>query len=816
MKSLLNISLFLVLLCISVQVVAEKDNPPAIGTISGVVVDSATGEPMPYVNVVVRDPRDSIITGGITDDRGRFLIKQIPEGNSNIEIQFIGYAPIVKKIDISQENRDVEFQNLVLSENTQQLEEVTIRGEVSTVTQKIDRKVINVGKDLTATGTNASELLNNVQSVSVDQQTGEVSLRGNENVRVFIDGKPSNISPAQLLKQIPSSSIKSIELITNPSAKYSPEGMSGIINIVLYKNAQRGLNGSVQAGITAGENMRYNGSLDMNYSTGKINMYVNYGGRTGNRTGGGTLDRTDINVVSMTDYLNNSTSNLLKTGIDLFLNESNTLSFYTVQNLYDMDRTSTTLNTFQDIPGNDILQEMVSDNYSGIYNMNFKREFDDDGHSIEFEASFSTSDNIDDGLFTDRINPGDPTENYADEVVNEHQNTLVNLDYIKPFSDAGKLEMGLEYRQDGVRNNYDTNRQRYLFDEDNMRVPDGEGGYETVLLPDSRFTYKRQIYSAYTTYGHKIGDLSFQAGLRVEQYDIEALFSEGDGDEPYADSKLTAYPSAYVTYTPGQKSQYQVSYSRRVDRPGISQVNPIRAAWSSPLTTFVGNPELKPQFTHSVELNYSRRFGFGSLSFGTFYRRINDNIIRYTNPDPYDVNKTEVTYENADGENRAGVEVSGMIRPAKWWNMNVSSDLYYQQMSGYALGSYVEVQSLATNVRMNNMFKVTEDISLQLFGMYRGARRVVQYEFLPMYMVSAGFSWDLFDDNATVSFRVNDIFNTMKFQFESINYYPVTGSFYWESRTANLSFSYQFKSGEVKTRKRKQRDDHTMSGGEGF
>jgi len=808
--------MLLVLIFSAIPVTASDDNPPVSGSISGLVVDASEGSPMPYVNVVVRDLQDSLITGGITDEDGRFSIGKIPAGKYNVEIQFMGYESIRDRIDISKDSREHVFNTLKLSENTQELEEVTIRGEVSSVTQKIDRKVINVGKDLTATGTNASELLNNVQSVSVDQQTGEVSLRGNENVRIFIDGKPSNISPAQLLKQIPSSSIKSIELITNPSARYSPEGMSGIINIVLYKNSRKGLNGSVDAGVTAGENLRYNGSLDMNYSRGIVNMYVNYGGRTGKRSGGGALERPDVDVVSETDNLSTSASNLLKTGIDLFLNESNTLSFYTVQNLYDNDRTSTTLNYFQGTEGNDILQNIITDNYSGLYNMNFKREFDDNGHYIEFEASYSTNDDLDDGEFIDRINPADPTENYMDEVLNENQNTLLNLDYIKPFSDNGKLEMGLEYRHDGAQNNYNTNRHRYLLDDSGMKIPDDQGGFETQLLPDSRFTYDRQIYSAYTTYGHKIGNLAFQAGIRVEQYEINALFSEGDGEEPYTDSKLTAYPSAFLTYTPGQKNQFQLSYSRRVDRPGISQVNPIRSAWSSPLTTFVGNPELRPQYTHSLELNFSRRFSFGSLSFGTFYRRVNDNIIRYTIPDPFDVNKTQVTYDNADGENRAGVELSGMIRPAKWWNLNVSTDVYYQQMSGYTLGEYVEVQSFASNVRMNNMFKVTENLSIQLFGMYRGKRTVVQYEFLPMYLVSTGVSWNLFDDKATLSFRVNDIFNTMRFRFESIHYYPVTGNFTWESRTANLSFSYRFKSGEVKTRKRKQRDDHTMSGGEGF
>ncbi|MDD7914600.1 TonB-dependent receptor [Polaribacter ponticola] len=249
-----------------------KNELPKPGSVTGKVIDNKTNETLPYVNIVVRDMAKKIITGGITDDNGMFTVKDLPKGNSLVEVQFMGYKIYSKKINISNKSKKINLGTIRLIEDAATLDEIVVRAETSTVVQKVDRKVINVGKDLTATGTTASELLNNVQSVSVDSQTGGISLRGNENVRILVDGKPTNISAAQLLKQIPSTSIKSIELITNPSAKYNPEGMSGIINIILNKNANMGFNGSIDSGVTAGHYVRYNASTNMNYKTGKVNF----------------------------------------------------------------------------------------------------------------------------------------------------------------------------------------------------------------------------------------------------------------------------------------------------------------------------------------------------------------------------------------------------------------------------------------------------------------------------------------------------------------------------------------------------------------
>ncbi|WP_333780790.1 TonB-dependent receptor [Tenacibaculum pacificus] len=257
--------LLLILTVFSVNLFAQtpKKNLSKIGIVSGKVIDKVSKEALPYVNIIIKNTSDKILTGGITNDDGTFSIKNISEGKNTIEIQFIGYKTVSKSITISNKNKKVSLGTISLSEDSTALDEVVVRAETSTVTQKIDRKVINVGKDLTSAGATASELLNNVQSVSVDSQSGEISLRGNSNVRVLVDGKPTNMSTAQLLQQIPSTSIKSIELITNPSAKYNPEGMSGIINIILNKGANTGFNGSINTGITQGENTRYNGSLNI-------------------------------------------------------------------------------------------------------------------------------------------------------------------------------------------------------------------------------------------------------------------------------------------------------------------------------------------------------------------------------------------------------------------------------------------------------------------------------------------------------------------------------------------------------------------------
>lgn len=247
-------------------------------TISGIVLDQKSQVPLPYVTVLVKDGTDKVLTGGITNESGVFEIGNIPVGKNIITIQYIGYKAYRTTIEVSKKNRKIDLGNISLEEDATALEEVTVIAECSTIEQKVDRKVITIGKDLTTAAPTASEIMNNLPSVNVDQQSGDISFRGNQNVRVMVDGKLTNVPVAQLLKQIPSTSIKQIELITNPSAKYNPEGMSGIINVVSHKNANQGFNGDTNLGYTYEIKSKYNAGLNMNYRNGKLNFYGNWVG----------------------------------------------------------------------------------------------------------------------------------------------------------------------------------------------------------------------------------------------------------------------------------------------------------------------------------------------------------------------------------------------------------------------------------------------------------------------------------------------------------------------------------------------------------
>ena len=300
--------------------VDPKEKP---GNIYGSVMDKILNEPLPYVTVVVKNLNGEIITGAVTDDAGKFEIHKIPEGKSNVSIQYIGYKIFTTEINITKGNEDVYLGQILLEEDIASLDEENIVAERSTIEQRLDKKVINVGKDLATAGPTASDIMNNLPTVSIDQQTGELSMRGNQNVRVMVDGKLSNIPVAQLLKQIPSSSIKQIELITNPSAKYNPEGMSGIINIILHKNVNVGFNGNVSVGLTYKENAKFNAGLDMNYRNGKFNFYTNLSNNVSKNENDGLISRSLNNSREVIHFLDDSKSNLFKVGLDFYLNDKN-------------------------------------------------------------------------------------------------------------------------------------------------------------------------------------------------------------------------------------------------------------------------------------------------------------------------------------------------------------------------------------------------------------------------------------------------------------------------------------------------------------
>ena len=786
------------------------------GTVSGTVIDQNGGQPVAYASIVIKSPAgEETLSGGITDEDGVFLIEKLPEGEFVLEIQYMGYKTHSQTISISRTNKKVVVGTISLEEESMALSEVEVVGERTTIEQKIDRKVVNVGKDLTTVGATAADIMNNIPSLNVDQQTGQLSLRGNTNVRVMVDGKLTNIPVEQLLRQIPSTSIKSIELITNPSAKYNPDGTTGIVNIILHKNANIGFNGNATVGLTKGIEAKFNSSIDLNYRNGKFNLYGSYGNNIGKYVNDGFIFREEENSLQQFDFFNNNKSHLYKAGLDFYLNDSHTISFFTNQNVFDGNGNGTTTVTYNEDPDRNTAQDVfdISNNHNQQYNLDYKWQFPREGHNLELEVDLNLYDSEQDAAF--RSTGAAPLPDYQDFVDTERRQTLANLDYVNPLDSISRLEIGLEARIFETEVDYSSTGFSYN--------PEGE----LVPTPSTGFIYGMDIYSAYATYGRNYETWSFQAGLRVEDVEVKA---DTNQVRSFTDSYTELYPSAFINFTPSEKNQYQISYSRRVDRPGLTQVNPIRE-FATPLISSFGNPNLVPEFTNSIEANYTRRFKIGSLTTGVFYRSITDQINRAVYVDRLDLNRIILTYDNFDNTDAYGIEIAGNIKPTKWWNINASFDLYQQTQQGRTerlltdnsnatiddiVVEEVEVDNTAWNLRMNNSFNATKRLTFQLFGFYRGQNRTIQFTAKPMYFVNTGARYSFAQGNGSISVNFNDVFNTMRFAFDGDQPFVQNGEFNWESQNVFIGLSYRFGSGKNQAMKRKRRDGNTKQGGGGL
>lgn len=816
--------LFLCFILLSITVKAHSTDPETnadkTGTIYGKVLDANLKQPLPYVNVIIKNTKEETLTGGITLEDGTFEIEKIIEGDIIVSIQYIGYKTIRKKITIGKDNYKVNLGDIFLEEDIASLDEVTVIAEVSTIQQKVDRKVINIGKDLAALGT-ASELMTAVPSVSVDAQTGDISLRGNQNVRVMVDGKFTNIPTAQLLRQLPSTSIKSIELITNPSAKYNPEGMSGIINIVLHKNTMVGFNGNTNVGLRYQKEAKFNSSIDMNYRNGKLNVYGSYGNNISKNVNIGRIAQIQNNSFQRAEILDNNKSHLYKIGVDYYINDKNTISVFTNQNIYDGKNNINSGFIFNDNMANNQLQlnDVVNDNASSQYNFDYKLNFDKEGHNIELEIDHNIFDN---SIETENILQGAVTRpNFSEFTETDRNRTTINLDYVNPLSDNSKLEFGLQAR---------------LFDnqiiyESDARVRDPNGDYIPTLTD---FDYERNIYSAYVSFNKKFEKWTYQFGLRAENVNVDAIADETDLSTnletviPFENDYFQVYPSAFFTYTPSEKNSYQLSFSRRVDRPGVGQVNPI-PEWNTPLVSNFGNQELEPQFTNSLEVNYTRNLKNGSITGGVFYRLIEDEINRAVLVDRSDLtsNRIILTFDNFDNTTAFGFELSSNYRPTKWWSFNASFDLYSQTQKGIAeridptlvnptqndiILETIKVDNLIWNFRVFNNFKASKKLTFTAFAMYRGKNTGLNFEMDPMYFVNLGARYSFLENNkATFSLNFNDVLNTQEISILSERPYLQKVMFFPEFRTVSVNLSYRFGDGKYRAKSRKRRDDNIKS-----
>jgi len=774
------------------------------GTIKGKIIEKNTKNAVGFASVAI-SANGEIISGDLTDEDGSFTITNLPNQEVEVSVEYIGFKTYKNTVNLSSD-KNIDLGTVLLETDEEVLDAVVINAERSTMEQLVDRKVIHVGKDLSTAGASASDIMNNIPSVNVDQD-GNISMRGNQNVRVLIDGKPTHLDPKTLLKQIPSNSIDKIELITNPSAKYNPEGMSGMINFVLKKNIQDGFNGTYNGNITFAKVPKFNQTLDLNYRRGKVNFFGNYSYADQKTFNDGVMTQLDDMSAQIFDIVNDNKTHTFKVGFDIYANDKNTFSFYTNQTYSDGIGT-----VGNSITGPNTPLFLQTDQYNGsnksqIYNAAYKKLFAKPGQTLDFEVNYNRTSDEQAGNFGIA---GNSSTKYNDKSDNTVDAVQANLDYVHPFNEKTKLEVGAEYRTTGIDNTYRTTN---------------------TIGNQTDFEYNVDIASAYATFGSKFDKWGYQLGARLEKYNVNAHYIIGQEPADFKDDYLTVYPSAFLSYTPTQTDFLQISASRRVDRPNVWQTRPIRD-YSTPRVIQIGNPELKPQFTNSIEFNYTKVFGVkGSATLGTYYRIVNDPIERTfyldtSSDDAIAERKMVMSYGNFDRSTAYGAELSANYKLTKWWDAQPSVEYYFRNQRGIVTVlnpdtnqgelQQREIDNGVFNARLNNNFKITNNLRASLFGFYRGNAKDINGQMNAMYKVDAGVRYSFWNNNANLSLRFNDVFNTMKASFEGDAPYRQTGEFTWESQSLFVGFQYMFGSGKNKALQRKYRDSNEAQKSGGF
>lgn len=787
------------------------------GTVSGKVVDSITNLPLEYTNVILYTLDSNAIEGDITNKEGIFIIKNLPYGKYFLKISFIGYNNFYSdSIELTKRSKSAYFEKIKLVPKSDVLTGFVVQDQRTVLQTSIDKKVFNVDQSIVSEGQTATEVLENVPSVETDID-GNVSLRGSENVTILIDGRPSALlgtDVATALQQIPASSIESVEVITNPSAKHDPEGMSGIINIKLKKEEKGGVNGSATVGV--GTLGRYNGSVNLNYRSSKFNAFANYSYSEGTRPRTGYTYTTNMQTDSVfyinqdMDADNFRKSHMGKVGIDWFINKKNTLGAFVTYSTSKRGSDDLVSNTYLD--SGQLISQLLNrssdeqSNGSGLsYVLNWKKTFDKPNQELTVDANYS-----------DRS--GDEIQNYYDSYIiydydsvldlfsaqqhltmDKNINAAIQADYTHPITANSTLETGFRVGYRSMDDNFDAD----LLDTINDTWID-----DTTLI--NHFVYDEIISAAYATYAGKVDKFSYKAGLRLEHTKTESeLVNTGD---EFNNEYLSLFPSFHLSYEIDKTQTVQVSYSRRISRPRSRSINPF-ADYSDPLNIRKGNPFLEPEFTNSFELGYSKYAKKWNFIGSVYIREVNNMIqrIKTMQPEGY----TIMTWENLDRGNSYGVELIGGYRPAKWVNLNLSFNIYQRTLIAENLLDGLNTSGLNYSGKLMSSFTLSKGTSAQLSARYSGPRTLTMGTMNPMYSMDFALRQSLFNKRASISLRVSDIFDTRKFAIDiETNNYIQELERSWSSRQVYVSFTYIFGKQTKDNKRRTNRDQQNGNGGD--
>ncbi|RYF19837.1 MAG: TonB-dependent receptor [Flavobacteriales bacterium] len=811
-----TIQITLLLLSLSFNLFAQTGGKAKI---TGVLKDAKTQETIPFATAVLIDKATAKnVKIAQTDVNGAFTMADLPTGTFTFKISFVGYQTMVRdNVAITAATGTLNFGDIKM--NTAKgniLSEVTVTGQKQGMQMGIDKKIFAVDQSVISEGGSASDLLQNVPSVSTDMD-GNVSLRGSSGVRVLIDGKPSLIAGgnvAQILQSIPASSIESVEVITNPSSKYDAEGQSGIINIVLKKNTKLGFNGS--AAVTAGNRDNYNANTNLSFQNSKVNIYGNYSYRYGNRIGGGFQDITYKSDTSRTAFLSQNTKSTsqdkghnVKAGIDYYLAPKSVVSFSGGFNSRENDR-----NEYIDI--RQLARNLSPVSYSNRNNVNqgsgssydlnldYSQKFKKPKEELTFNFGYSSGYNDNDQAYNTTITNRNGTDVNINpslqRIYNTGDNSNYNIqaDYTLPVGKTGKIEAGY--------------RSQIRLADNNQYADSVLTNTEIVIRNNeliNDFNSKDQVHALYLNYQNQIKDFGYQLGLRAEDARLDTHLEGYNGNVLVgSDGNIRyrrLYPSVFLTQKLKGEQQVQLSYTRRVNRPRPWDTNPFLDV-SEPFNYRQGNPNLLPEDVHSFELGYSKYFKKVTLTSSLYFRQTND-VIQRVRSTPVNGIITS-TPQNLTNQINTGLELIGRFDLVKALNFTTNVNLYQAKFAGDTRFDIPTSSGFSWNANITANLTVAKDVSLQLRGDYRAPEVMAQGKRNAMYGIDGGAKYDFPNKKASLSFNVRDVFNTRRWSMTTEDRATIVDfERQMQGTMGNLTFSYRFGKTTFNLNKTKKKDE---------
>lgn len=773
-----------------------------IKNISGEVKDN-NKKPLSFVTVLLLRSTDSVLVkGDITNDNGEYKFEGIENGSYIISTSNIGFKKYYSPVIIINDDRQVVKQSIELEVGNKSIKEVEITSKKPMIEVKADKIVFNVEQSINSTGMSALDLLRKSPGVRVDKDDN-IEMRGKSNVLVYIDGKPTYMGSkdlAAMLKNMQSNNIESIELISNPSAKYDASGNAGIINIKLKKNKKLGTNGSVTAGVAQGKYFKQNAGFNLNYRNKKVNLFGGYNITNGKEYNFQNFDRTQNaqHYDFKSENINNGVSNTLKAGADYYINSKSVIGVMGNMMTNNGDFSSSS-KTYINPVGDDISKVLVATNkipssrFNTGLNLNYKFE-DTFGHSFNVDLDY--------GIFESKgksyqpntyWNPSE-TNIISQSIYRSNTPTHINIYTAKADYEQnlwkGKLGLGL--------------KTAYVKTDNDFQFFDVVNNIDTLNLTRSNhFVYTENVNAGYINYARSFAEkFSMQLGVRAEQTNSKGQLSSAiaSNDDTVKRQYINLFPSAGVSYTINKNHSIGMTFSRRIDRPSYQDLNPFEIKLDE-LTYQKGNAFLRPQYTNSLDLTHTfMQYVTTSLS----YSHVKDMFMQTT--DTTEFSRTYVTQKNFGSMDIAGLNISFPVPVKKWWMIMANINANYNELKADFEGRKLSNKYYTYTFYADNTFTLPRNFSLNISGWYTGPNYWGgTFKLKPMGSLDLGVQKELMDKKLTVRLNLSDVFKTQHwFAISNFSGLYVDANGNYESRQLRLNLSYRFGSNEVAKRRERE------------